>query len=132
MAVIVMMAAALAFTLQGMFVAMSEASTGDSSHYHLAFAVSHAHGEGHSQVITHRHADGTIHRHAVDDDDDALDQHVKEPGWNMALVICVLACLSIPAISEGACRKLTIENPRRLRVADLNGLRRPPRPPCIA
>ena len=131
-AVLVMMAAAVTFALQGMFVATSEASTGDSSHYHLGFAFNHAHGEGHAHVVTHQHADGTVHRHAVDDDDDALDQHVKESGWNMALVVCVIPCPGIFAVSEIAGRKLAIAKPGRLRVAELRGLRRPPRPPSIA
>ena len=34
-ATIVMMAATLAFALQGIFVAASEAATGDSSHYYI-------------------------------------------------------------------------------------------------
>jgi hypothetical protein len=131
-AIIVMMTAALAFALQGMFVAASEAATGDSSHYYVGFALDHAHGVHHSHILTHRHADGTIHRHAVDDDDDALAKHIKQPGWNMALVVCVMPCLSVCAISEVAGGRLTIEAPRRLWIADLNGLRRPPRPPCIA
>ncbi len=131
-ATIIMMAAAGAFTIQGIFVAASEAATGDSSHYYLGFVFSHPHGGNHSHVVTHKHADGTIHEHAIDDDDDALAKHVKEPGWDMALVICVLPCRDISAISEIASQKLTIEKPDHLRVVDLGGLRRPPRPPCIA
>jgi len=127
-----MMAAAVAFTIQGIFVAASEAATGDSSHYYLGFVFSHPHGGNHSHVVTHKHADGTIHEHAIDDDDDALAKHVKEPGWDMALVICVLPCRDISAISEIASQKLTIEKPDHLRVVDLDGLRRPPRPPSIA
>src|SRR5215831_16369343 len=84
-----MMTATLAFALQGICVAASEAATGDSSHYYLDFAFHHP-GGTHSHVITHRHADGAVHRHAVDDDDGALADHVKQPGWNMALVICVV------------------------------------------
>src|SRR6267143_4620172 len=52
-------------------VAASEAATGDSSHYYLGFVFSHPHGGNHSHVVTHKHADGTIHEHAIDDDDDA-------------------------------------------------------------
>jgi hypothetical protein len=40
--------------------------------------------------------------------------------------------MTVPARSEVAGEKLTIENPRRLWVAVIDGLRRPPRPPCIA
>ena len=127
-----MMAAAVAFAVQGIFVAASEAATGDTSHYYLGFVFTHPHDEGHSHIIAHKHADGTIHQHAIDDDDDTLAKHIKQPGRNMALVICVLPCLQIPAISESAGHKLTIEKPQRLWVADLGRLRRPPRPPSIA
>jgi hypothetical protein len=130
-AIIIMMAAAVAFAFQCIFVAASEAATGDTSHYYLRFVFSHPHGAGHSHIAIHRHADGTIHRHALDDDNDALANHVKEPGWNMAIVVCVLPCQNISAISEVPGRKLTIENPDSLWVVELGGLRRPPRPPSI-
>jgi hypothetical protein len=129
MAVVIMMTAALAFALQCAFVAVSEAATGDTSHYYLGFVFGAHDG---SYVVIHRHADGTIHQHIIDDDDDALAKHVKEPGWNMALVTCVLPCAGVAAIFELAGSKLTMEGPPILRVADLNGLRRPPRPPSIA
>ena len=111
-AVAMMMTAAVAFALQCVFVAASEAATGDTSHYYLGFVFNHPHGENHSHVVAHRHADGTIHQHAIDDDDDALAKHVKEPGWNMALVVCVVPCPELSALSEPAGSKLTIENPR--------------------
>src|SRR5262245_39805258 len=132
LATIILMAAAVAFTVQGIFVAASEAATGDTSHYYLGFVFTHHHDDGHSHIVAHRHNDGTAHEHAIDDDEDALAKHIKEPGWNMALVICVLPCLELPAISEIAGHKLTIEKPRRLWVADLGGPKRPPRPPSIA
>ena len=133
LAISMMMVAAMAFSVQSMFVAASEAATGDTSHYYVGFAFTHPHGESHSHIVAHRHADGTIHQHAIDDDDeDALAKHVKEPGRNMALVICVLPGLELPAMSEIAGHKLTIAKPRRLWVADLAGLKRPPRPPSIA
>jgi hypothetical protein len=131
-AVIFMMAAALAVALQGMFVAASEAATGDTSHYYLGFVLGHSHDRMHSHVVAHRHADGIVHQHAVDDDDDALAKHVKQTGFNMALAICVLPCPGMPAISEIAGHKLSIAMPSRLRIADLEGLRPPPRPPSIA
>src|SRR5215470_14570509 len=96
-----MMTATLAFALQGIFVAASEAATGDSSHYYVDFAFHHP-GGTHSHVITHTHVDGTSHRHAVDDDDGALADHIKQPGSNMALVICVVPAVAIPALSEVA------------------------------
>jgi hypothetical protein len=131
LAIIAMMTATLAFALQGVCVAASEAATGDSSHYYLDFAFHHP-GGTHAHAITHRHADGTIHRHAVDDDDGALADHVKQPGWNMALVICVVPAVAMPALSEVAGERLAMENPRRPWVAAIDGLRRPPRPLSIA
>ena len=89
-ATIMMMAAALAFVLQGLFVATSEAATGNSSHYYVGFALEHAEGDHPSHLVTHRHADGTVHRHAIDDDAGALAKHIKQPGSNMALVVCVV------------------------------------------
>ncbi len=130
-AVAMMMTAAVAFALQCIFVAASEAATGDTSHYYLGFVFG-PHGGNHSHAVTHRHADGTIHQHAIDDDDDALAKHVKEPGWNMALVICVLPCPDVTAFTEIAGCKLAIQKARRLPVADIGGLRRPPRPSSIA
>jgi hypothetical protein len=131
MAIALMMAAAVAFALQCMFVAVSEAATGDSSHYYLGFVFSHPHGGAHGHVVRHRHADGTIHQHAIDDDDDAIAKHVKKPGLDMALVVCVLPCRNISTISDVPGRQLTIENPSHLWVVDLRGLRRPPRPASI-
>jgi hypothetical protein len=45
-----MMTASLAFALQGICVAASEAATGDSSHYYLGFAFHHA-GGTHSHLL---------------------------------------------------------------------------------
>jgi len=126
-----MMAAAVAFTLQGFFVATSEAATGDASHYYHGFAFKHGHGEGvaHSHVTRHVHADGTAHRHALDDDDDALDNHVKEIGWNMAIVLGVLPDPGVSTITAIKSSKLPFEAPSPLCVGDQTGLRKPPRPP---
>jgi ABC-type nickel/cobalt efflux system permease component RcnA len=103
-----MMAAAVAVALQGMFVAASEAATGDTSHYYLGFVLGHLHDQAHSHVVSHRHADGIVHQHAIDDDDDALAKHVKQTGFNMALAICVLPCPDVPAVSEVAGHKLSM------------------------
>jgi hypothetical protein len=120
----------VAFALQGICVAASEAATGDSSHYYLSFAFDHP-GGTHSHPVAHRHADGTSHTHAIDDAN-ALADHIKQPGWNMALVICVVPAAAIPALSEVAGERLAMENLRRPWVAAIDGLRRPPRPPSIA
>jgi hypothetical protein len=125
------MTATVAFVLQGICVATSEAATGDSSHYYFGFAFHHL-GGTHSHLITHRHADGTLHTHAIDDAKGALADHVKKSGSNMAVVVCVVPSIAVPEIFEIAGERLAIEDPRRLWVADREGLRRPPRPPCIA
>jgi hypothetical protein len=127
-----MMAAAVAVALQGIFVAASEAATGDTSHYYLGFVLGHLHDQTHSHVVSHQHADGIVHQHAVDDDDDALAKHVKQTGSNMALAICVLPSLDVPAISEMAGHKLSMATPPGLPLIELGRLRPPPRPPSIA
>jgi hypothetical protein len=131
LAVGIMLTAALAFAFQCMFVAASEAATGDTSHYYLGYVVHHT-AVTHSHLITHRHSDGTIHRHAIDDDDGALAKHVKDPGSNMALVICVLPIFEAAPFAEIASYRLDIEKSRPLTLADIDGLRRPPRTPGIA
>src|SRR5947209_7699108 len=91
-----MLAATAAFTLQAAFIAPSEPATGEESPYHHGFARNHVNHEAsaHHHEVAHVHADGTVHRHAVDDDDGALDEHIQEPGcpccWNMAIVPGVL------------------------------------------
>jgi len=126
------MAGAIAFALQCIFVASSEAATRDTSHYYLGFIFSHHHDGRHSHVVTHKHADGIVHHHDVGDDDGALAKHLKEPGWNMALVTAVLPFPDVAAIPATPGQKLTIEKPGRLQIADLSRFRRPPRTPCIA
>src|SRR5262249_61341564 len=96
-----MLAAVGAFTMQAAFIAPSEPATGEESPYHHGFARHHVdhqadahhHGAAHHEVA-HLHADGTAHSHAIDDDDDALGEHIQEPGcpccWNMAIVPGVL------------------------------------------
>ena len=37
-------------------------------------------GEHHSHIVTHRHADGAIHTHAIDDDNGALAKHIETAG----------------------------------------------------
>ena len=136
-AVIVMMAAAMAFTIQGTFVAAAQSASGENSHYHHGYAHSHAFYEGHakSHVVTHVHTDGTIHRHVVDDDDGALNNHIQEPGcpccWNAAIVIGVLPNLMIWTVSATLSGKLAIEMSATYRGTEPSGPRRPPRPPSI-
>jgi len=131
-AVVVMMAAAVALVLQATFVATSEAATGDTSHYYQGFALRHLLGGGtlHSHVVAHVHADGTMHQHAIDDG--ALDDHVKERGWNMAIVVGLLPCPMTCKIATPAGRKLALDLTRPLAVGEPDGLRKPPRPLGIA
>src|SRR2546430_2628869 len=90
LAAIAMMAAAMAFTLQGTFIAAAQNASGGNSHYDHGYADNHALYNGHanSHVAAHVHTDGTIHRHLVDDVDGALNDHIQEPGcpccWNAA------------------------------------------------
>jgi hypothetical protein len=136
--VIVMMAAAVAFTLQGTLMTTSAAATGSSSLHHHGIVHHHIHddadGDEHSHVVAHVHTDGTVHAHAVDDDE--LDDHIKEHGcaccWNMAIAIGVLPTVNFVEIAKVAGSKLAIDTPTPRQGAEPNGLRRPPRPPSIA
>ena len=131
-AAIVMIAAWVAFAAQGMFVAVSEAATGDSSHYYLGFVFGQPHPGGNSHIVAHSHAGGMVHQHAIDDDDDdALAKHVSQPGWDMAFVVGVLPSRSVTEVFAVPGRKLTMAVSNQLRVTDPGGLRRPPRPPSI-
>jgi hypothetical protein len=136
-AVVIMMAAAMAFTIQGTFVAAAQSASGENSHYHHGYVHSHAAYEGHvrSHAVAHVHADGTTHRHVVDDDDGALNNHIQEPGcpccWNAAIVIGVLPNLMIWTVSATLSGKLAIEMQAAYRGTEPSGPRRPPRPPSI-
>jgi hypothetical protein len=138
-AVILMMAAVAAFTLQGTLIATSEAATGEAGRFHHAHGhpqSDHAAAAGESHMLTHVHADGTVHRHAIDDDDGGLDEHIKEHGcpccWNMAVAFGVLPTLNIGNVVAIGAYKLAIGAPNSLTVADPPELTHPPRPPCIA
>jgi hypothetical protein len=129
-----MIAAATAFTFETSFISTSEAAAGEIDHAHHERAPHYpdvVHPKTH--VVTHVHADGTIHRHAVDDDE--LDDHVRQSGspcWSMAVVVGVLPSLSACAIEEILIGKLAIEgvHPHRGTEPDVPG--RPPRTPSIA
>jgi len=127
-----MMAAALALVLQTTFVATSEAATGDTSHYYQGFAFRHILGDGTapSQAVAHVHADGMTHQHAVDDG--ALDDHVKERGWNMAIVVGLLPGPTTCPMAALAGSRLAPVAARPLPAGDRDGPRRPPRPSGIA
>jgi hypothetical protein len=124
-----MMAAAMAFTFQAAFIPTSATAAGENGHFSYKRLTK-------SHVVTHVHADGTIHRHAVDDGDRALDNHLQEPGcpccWNMAVVAGVLPSLGVCAVEAILIGKLAIEELDPYRGTEPDGPRRPPRPPCIA
>jgi ABC-type nickel/cobalt efflux system permease component RcnA len=131
----IMMVAVIAFTFQATFIAPSEGGTEETSLYHHGFARSHAHQEAHPQEVAHVHADGTAHRHAIDDDDD-LNEHIQEPGcpccWNMAIVVGVLPAPASCTVALALGARFAIEAPAPYRDTEPNGPRRPPRPPSIA
>lgn len=130
-----MMAAALAFTIQGTFIA--QAATGVNSHYHHGYGQEHAaHQHAKSHAIAHVHADGTVHKHAVDDGARALKDHRQQPGcpccWNMAIVAAVLPLPPVSAFDAAPHSRVAIGDLDPYRGTEPNGLRRPPRPPSIA
>src|SRR5262245_55220810 len=131
----IMMSAVMAFTFQATFIAPSDGATEETSLYHHGFARSHPHQASHHEVA-HVHADGTAHRHAIDDDDGALDDHIQEPGcpccWNMAIVVGVLPAPTACTVSFVSGTRLAIAAPVPYRDTEPNGPRRPPRPPSIA
>ena len=137
-ATIIMMVAVLAFALQATFIAPSESATGEAAPYHHGYARSHVqHAAGaHSHEASHVHADGTAHRHLVDDDDGALDEHIQEPGcpccWNMAIVVGVLPSMNSCTVFATLGDTFTRPPPVASRGTEPDGPRRPPRPPSIA
>jgi len=135
---IVMMVSTIAFTAQATFIPNSELATGESRHYHHGFSSSHFNFKPsrHSHQVTHVHADGTVHRHLVDDSQRDLDRHSQEPGcpccWNAAIVVGVLPSVNICPIFAVFVGKIPIDMPAAYRGTEPNGPRRPPRPPSIA
>lgn len=141
---VMMMAAALAFTIQGTFIA--QAATGLNSHYHHGYGQQHAvhqhAGNEHtadqhpkSHAVAHVHADGTIHKHAVDDGDRALKDHTQQPGcpccWNMAILAAVLPLPPLSAFDTTPHSRVAIGNLDPYRSTEPEGPRRPPRTPSI-
>ena len=132
---IVMMVAMLAFALQATFIAPSETVTGEAA-YHHGYSRHIHQAAAHSHEVAHVHADGTAHRHVVDDDDGALDEHIQEPGcpccWNMAIVVGVLPTTNLCTVFSTLGDTLVFPAPVAHRGTEPNGPRRPPRPPSIA
>jgi hypothetical protein len=78
--------------------------------------------------------DGTVHRHAVDDDE--LADHIREssgsPCWSMAIVVGVLPSLSICPVEAILIGKLAIEGLEPCRGTEPAVPRPPPSIPSIA
>ena len=109
---IVMMAAAMAFTFETSFITTSEAAetATHEDHHHDASPDSANGADPKTHIITHIHADGTVHRHAVDEDE--LADHLRESGspcWSMAIVVGVLPSLSVCPVEAILIGKLAIE-----------------------
>jgi hypothetical protein len=130
-----MIAASMAFTFETSSISTSESAAVEIDHAHHESAPHHpdiTHPKTH--IVTHMHADGTIRRHAVDDDE--LDNHVRQqsgsPCWSMAVVVGVLPNLSACSIEAILIGQLAIEGvpPHRGTEPDVPG--RPPRTPSIA
>ena len=85
-ATMLMVVATLAFVLQG-YIRCHLGSCHRFSHYYLSFVFHHGTTEHRNHIIVHSHADGLTHAHAIDEDDDAVAKHIKQPGWQMALVV---------------------------------------------
>jgi len=87
-----------------------------------------------TRIVTHVHADGTVHRHAVEDGNGSIDDHLRESGspcWSMAIVVGVLPSPSVCAVEAILIGKLAIHGLEPYRGTEPDGPRRPPRPPSI-
>ena len=131
---IVMMAAAMAFTFETSLIAPAETATEDD-HFHEESTSDPADGaQLKTHLVTHTHADGTVHRHAVDDDDDLAD-HLRESGspyWSMAVVVGVLPSPSVCSVEAILIGKLAVEGPDPYRGTEPDVPGRPPSIPSIA
>jgi ABC-type nickel/cobalt efflux system permease component RcnA len=133
-ATVVMIAAAMAFAFETSFIPTSEAATGEHDHAHhddAPPASQSDHPKNH--IVSHIHADGTVHRHVVDDG--AIDDHVRESGspcWSMAILVGVLPNLGVCAVEAILIGKLAIEGLDLYRGTEPDVPGRPPRPPSIA
>lgn len=135
--VIVMIAAMLEFTLQAAEIrpsANAVDSKAGSHHGHTADGLPYR-SPAKTHIVTHVHADGTVHRHAVEDGKGAIDDHLRESGspcWSMAIVVGVLPSPGACAVEAILIGKLAIHGLEPYRGTEPDGPRRPPRPPSIA
>jgi hypothetical protein len=105
-----MMAAAMAFTFETSFITTS-ATAAHEDHDDALDSANVAHPKTH--LVTHIHADGTVHRHALDDDE--IDDHVREstgsPCWSMAIVVGVLPSLNVCPVQAVLIGKIAMAEP---------------------
>jgi hypothetical protein len=126
-----MMAAAMAFTVETSFITPSETAAHED-HEDAPDSSSGAHPKTH--LVTHIHADGTVHRHAVDDNE--LADHIREssgsPCWSMAIVVGVLPTLSVCPLEAILIGKIAMAELDPYRGTEPAVPRPPPSIPSIA
>src|SRR5215471_158327 len=80
--IVVMIIAMLEFALQATYIqpsANAVDSKGDSHHVHTASGLPFQ-GRMNTRIVSHVHADGTVHRHAVEGGKGAIEDHLRESG----------------------------------------------------
>jgi hypothetical protein len=131
-----MIAAMFEFALQATDIRPSANAAGEHGGSHLGYTPGPPYrGHPKTHIVTHVHADGTVHRHAVDDGNGAIDDHLRESGspcWSMAIVVGVLPSPSVCAVEAILIGKLALQGLEPYRGTEPDGPRRPPRPPSIA
>jgi hypothetical protein len=134
--IILMIAAMLEFALQTAYIQPSAEAAGTKAGSPHGYAAGPLPYRGHpkTHIVTHVHADGTVHRHAVGSGDGAVDDHLRESGspcWSLAIVVGVVPSSSVCAIEAILIGKLAVEGLDPYRGTEPDGPRRPPRPPSI-
>jgi hypothetical protein len=131
--VIVMIAAMLEFALQATYIQPSANARENGGAHGYATGLPQR-GQPKTRIVTHVHADGTVHRHAVGGAKGAIDDHLRESGspcWSMAIVVGVVPTPSVCAVEAILIGKLAIQGLDPYRGTEPDGPRRPPRPPSI-
>jgi hypothetical protein len=135
--IIVMIAAMLEFALQASDIrpsANAADSMGGSHHGYTASGPPYR-SPPKTHIVTHVHADGTVHRHAVEGGNGTINDHLRQSGspcWSMAIVVGVLPSPSMCAVEAILIGKLAMQGLDPYRGTEPDGPRRPPRPPSIA
>ena len=132
---IAMMAAAMAFSFETSFIAPAATATDEDHHVQQEDAPDSSNGaHPKAHLVTHTHADGTVHRHAVDDNE--LADHIREssgsPCWSMAIVVGVLPTLSVCPLEAILIGKIAMAELDPYRGTEPAVPRPPPSIPSIA